>query len=361
MLDPFSGWLVDSTFADRVVIPPYDVLTTTDRRHMLDSNPDTYLHAILDPFDHPGSDRLSMCRRAIDRLVETRMNEFPRDSFGVYRLTLDGIPMTGLVGLMTYQKLRWGSVLGHEQVKPERVEVLADYLLEVRASSSPAAVAVRDDAQLRESLRHLTQRPPDLRVSGGESGALQEVWMVEPTAELMALAETLDPVYVVDGHHRIAAAVAVKEVPILGVVFPASELRVEAFERVLGPLGAMERADLVGKLEAARRVETSEGDPRSGTIQVVFEGERFELGVRVPEVVALHEDVIPWVDPRTEPRLSYVAPGSDIRPDDDGAMFLVPPLDVDFIFDVAASGHALPPKSTRFYPKARSGLILNRQ
>lgn len=371
MLDPFSGWVVDPVFADRVVIPPYDVLTPEDRRRMLNANPDSYLHAILDPLDHPGPDRLRMCRAAIDRLVRDRMSTRLPDSYGVYRLTLDGQSMTGLVGLMSYEKLRWTSVLGHEQVKPERVKLLADYLSEVRASSSPAAVAVRDDADLRASLDELTARPPDLTVFPGDEGdALQEVWMVEPTTRLADLTASFDPIYIVDGHHRIAAAVAVKDVPILGVVFPASELRVEAFHRILGPLGAIERADLSGRLESAVPVpdvddrEGTEGDEsighRPGTIVVLFEGSFYELPVRVPEVVALHEDVLPHVDPKTEPRLRFVAPGAHWEVGHDSAMFFVPPLDVDFVFDVAASGHSLPPKSTRFFPKARSGVFLSR-
>ncbi len=253
MLDPFSGWLVDTRYAGRVVIPPYDVLTPADRRELLDTNPDSYLHAILDPIDHPHEDRLAMCRAAIDRLVGSRMSDRFPDRYAVYRLTLDGRSMTGLVGLMRHEKLRETSVLGHEQVKPDRVKLLAEYLVEVRASSSPAAVAVRDDVDLRAVLASLTARPADLVVLPETArGVTQEVWLVEPSTDLAALADDFDPIYIVDGHHRIAAAAAVEDVPILGVVFPASELRIEAFHRVLGPLEAIERADLTAKLESSR-------------------------------------------------------------------------------------------------------------
>jgi len=361
MLDPFTGWIVDPQFARRVVIPPYDVMTPADRRALLEGNPDTYLHAILDPVDHPGSDRLEACRLAIDRLVQSRMSDLFTDKYGVYRLTFEGQTMTGLVGLMSYEKLRWISVLGHEQVKPDRVRLLADYLSEVRASSSPAAVAVRDDARLRDVLADLTDRPADLSLIPDDAvGALQELWIVEPTDRLRDLSESFDPIYVVDGHHRIAAAVAVKDVPILGVVFPATELRAESFHRILGPLGGIERADLVGKLETSTRLERPTRQPSPGTIVVWFEGEYHELSVRSPELVALHEDVIPYIDPKSDERLRYVAANGGLTVTDDDAVFFVPPLDVDFVFDVAAAGHALPPKSTRFYPKARSGLFLSR-
>lgn len=359
MLDPFSGWLVDPGYADRVVIPPYDLLTLENRREILDRNPDSYLHAILDPADHPGPDRLAACRAAIDRLIAERMTVPRADSFAVYRLTVEGRSLTGLVGHIPYSKLRWTSVLGHEQVKPDRVKLLAEYLATVRASSSPAAVAVRDDQPLKEKLASLADRQPDLTVPSIDGGARQEVWIVEPDQELSALSDSFDPIYVVDGHHRIAAAVAVKEIPILGVVFPASELRIEAFHRILGPLHGVERADLRGKLGRATRLQRPTRQPRPGTIVLWFEGDTYELPTRRPELVALHDDVIPYVDATTDPRLRYLAPQGELAPTENEAVFFVPPLDVDFVFDMATSGHPLPPKSTRFYPKARSGVFLS--
>lgn len=362
MLTPFTGWLVDSAVAGQVVIPPYDLLTSADRRHLLDTNPRTFLRAILDPVDHPGDDRLGLCRAAIDHDVAKEIFRPVPSGFAVYRISEAHRSLTGLVGELSYDGLRTTSVLGHEQVKPARVALLAEYLSTVKASSSPAAVAVRDDVALRQLLDELTSGPPDLSVGPtGQDDALQEVWLVPPDSAVVEVGRSFDPMYIVDGHHRIAAAVAVKNVPILGVVFPASELSIEAFHRVLTDATPEELAHVRARLASARRIERRPGAIRPGTVVVEVSEGVFELNVASPEVVELHRQLLPDVDARTDPRLSYVAELGEPAHAPDQVAFLVPPLGVDDVLDTAAAGGSLPPKATRFAPKARSGVFLSRR
>ncbi|HHC09139.1 MAG TPA: DUF1015 family protein, partial [Actinobacteria bacterium] len=276
-----------------------------------------------------------------------------------------------------------GRILPHETTVVEREERLAAYLDHVGAASSPVVVATRFPTELRRLVAEATAATPTVSVRSAD-GVRQTVW-APPAAlreRIVAALGEVERAYLVDGHHRIAAAMRVAAADpsrrrFLAAVFPLDELRNLAHHRALLSLGSSRSDELVAELE--RRFDAVGVDDvgaavpgRPGEVGVVTRAGmcRFALPTGTgtdPERLAraVLADVVGIEDERTDPRVVHV-PGV-VAPDElaaavaEGrlaAVFLLHPLPLEAFVEAAEAGRRLPPKSTWFSPKPRSGLFL---
>jgi len=206
-------------------------------------------------------------------------------------------------------------------------------------------------------------------------GVEQAVWaLTGPDArELGRAFAAVRTAYIVDGHHRVAATVRVGDPAFLGALVPSDQLRLLPYHRVVsGPL-PLPAGELVARLGA---VPAEAVAPPAAPGEVVARvGGAWWRGVlpttgpgRQLDVVALEAGVLrPWLgleDPRTDPRLEFVPGHRDLdllarlADERDGAAFALHPPTVDQLMAEADAGRTLPPKSTWFEPKLRSGLFL---
>lgn len=393
---PFKGWLVTQPWAERVVAGAYDAKTPAERRAIVDTNPYSFFGVTrsagdLGPDDDTDDETLvrlgaETLRRILD-VGAFRPSE--HRAFYAYRLVWGDHVQTGIVGALDVDGLRDGRVLTHENVRPERATLLAHHLEVVGATSSPIALTHEPDPALKALLGEATTRPAD--VDHVVEDVRHLVWTLHPMAservgELLADAT----VYVTDGHHRSAAALAGRDAHpadeafgrTLAVLFPADELRVEAFHRRaldVDRRGADElRTSLatVGAVIPARDADAA-APRRRGEIGVYHHG-RWTKVVLDPQerpsalasldVERLRRDVIGHVL-----GIDELAPGSGVdyvpgpsgvdelvaRCDRDGMLgFVVFPTDIHDLMAVAQAGELMPPKSSYFAPKPRSGVFL---
>lgn len=379
---PFAGGIVRQELAPEVVSPPYDALTPLQRSEVLARHPRNYLGVLRRAEDVPGGDHLASSRSALERLLADDAFEERPPAVYVCRLAQDGHHQDGVVVDVPVAWAEEGRILGHEQVRAERATELFTHLEALLVTSSPVVFAHRHDRSLARMLTEVASGAP-LRSFTLDDGLAVVLWAV-PGPQEASIRQCLDArrLYITDGHHRVEAARRHRQgredepgphQHVLGALFAEDQLRVEPFHRIALDVGG----DLVARLSAVGELRPSEGPlrpHRQGSFGVAVEDRWYRLDVPAgPDELApsiLQRAVLSGVlgidDPTRDPRLVTVPGTTDPRVVAEraragaGAAFLLHPVSVAQLMVTADQGRTLPPKSTYFVPKMRSGIFLRR-
>lgn len=368
-----SARLVRPELADRVVAPSMDATTQREQEAMRAREPLSFLHAM----HPPGPDAVERGRQGLARLLEAgAFGERFDGRLFVYRLTDHAGSETGIVGALPARAFGdGGEVLSHEDTRPDVVAHLAASMRELRVVASPVKAAFRASPQARALLGELTARPPDRR-AGDRDDVIQELWSIDDPDPVQRVLAEVDRAYIIDGHHRSAAALELgPDTPVLTALFPHDEVHVAGFDRVVRPAGDL--GPLLGWL-ASVGAERRDGAAQvvvPGTVRVWVDGTWWAADLPAVEGEppatldpAVLQDVVlgPLFgidDPTSDPRLDFV-PGAlprerlTERAGSDGVAFALAPVAMEDVMWVADRGRSMPPKSTYFHPKPRSGLLL---
>ena len=405
VLRPFPGLVVDPDWADRVISGPYDAYTPTQRAATAAQNPYSFLHVTRSQEDLPPEQRddidglIAYCAESMRRLYDAgayRCHDEP--TLFLYRMGIDTPAgrhtQTGIMGLVPVTEDGDRRVLRHEAVRPDRTDLLARHLLAVGCSSSPISLTFRSDDDLRAVIDRCCEQAPVL--ASHHEGVDQTVWAVGGD-DAMALIEAFGrrTLYVTDGHHRLAAAVDARsrfpERPddsplewIQAVLFADEQLLVLPFHRRVGDRAGRRIDELVEALGACGTLTPVDGadaarPQATGSVGVYLAGGWFSLdlpaaaggrAVDALDVSRLQDGVLRPVfgvtDPGSDPMIDYVPDPVGIealakRCDEDGRVgFVLHHTSVAELMDVADDGDLMPPKSSYFEPKPRSGLFVRR-
>ena len=397
-IHPFEGYLVAAEWAGAVVAPLYDSLTPEERRRHADRHPENYLNAMRSVEEHasdqaPGAPvLLERNARFVRRYVEAGRFVAQAPCVFVYRLASDDHVQRGVVAEMPIDAYLDGRIRRHEFTRVAREDALARYIDHVRTASSPVSLAYRADDGIRSRLDTATQaRPAVSHVT--EDGVEHDIWVVEgaDAHSLISAFDSVSTAYLTDGHHRCAAtarfSTAGADVRLLVVLFPDDELRILPYHRVVRDLGRHSTESFLAVLSERFIVEPlPDGDidtarPRArGEFAVRLDGRwlRFRLPddqARPPgpadaiDAAILQARVIgPLLgvaDPRDDERLGYVAGADGLEPLERAcregwrAGFALYPTSMEELVAVADAGQVMPPKSTWFDPKPRSGFFFH--
>ena len=403
VLHPFPGLVVHSEWAERVTTGPYDAYSPDERAALAEANPYSFLNVTRSMEDVPEERRhdvdglLAECAEAMDRLYDVgAYRSFEDPALFLYRLEVDRPAgrhsQTGIMGLVPVVGDLDHRILRHEEVQPDRTELMARHLITVGASSSPISLAYRADADLDAEVARCCAAEPVL-VSASE-GVDQVVWAVTGSdAEHLADLVGDRTLYVTDGHHRMAAAAqalqANEDAPgplawTQAVLFSDQEMLVLSFHRRVGDARRRSPGDLlealwtVGSIEERDSAEAARPD-LPGRVGVYLGGRWYSLvlpeaagdrAVDLLDVARLQDGVLGPVfgiiDPGRDPMIDYVPDPAGLdalvgRCDEDGRVgFVTHPLSVTELMAVADAGELMPPKSSYFEPKPRSGVFLRR-
>lgn len=373
---PLQLRLVDPEWTDKVPSPAHDALSPAQRIAHLRDNPSSYLGVTRGPEDFEGDrtpsarELVQSGREALDRLVEAgAFGDVGGDSYYGYRLELDGWCQTGIVGGVHMDDYADGTIRIHEEIHAERAEHLALHAEVVAAQSSPVAVAYHPNRDVAAVLESLDGETPLLQFSMPD-GLEQTVWLIDSayTATIRSALEN-SRLYLIDGHHRTAAAALRWKQGgppwMLAALFSTDQLSNRAFHRFVTPTVSDPLAELL-QLDGAERGRRGDG---KGHIQVYFNRE----WVTVPHQAAHRplERLDMWqFENVIRPHLGRGATVRYERATGDEEQLLA---DVDArgellalmtavtmpqLFAVADAGDVMPPKSTYFEPKVRSGIFL---
>ncbi len=323
--------------------------------------------------------------------------------FYLYRLQQDGRSQMGVVGAVSAAEYESGVICRHEKTRPNKTQDRVEHIKATGAQTGPVFLTYRDSAAI-DIIVGAAHAASPLYDFTDEQGCHQTVWRIARPVAVEALSvafSTIEHAYIADGHHRASAAAQVAremraaagnpehELPsdfFLAVLFPASQLTVMAYNRVVHDTCGLGEAELLEALSAAG---FEVGAPTSEPVEPT---EVHSFGMRafgswrllrytgpVPntendpagalDVSILQERVLSPIlgidDPRTSERITFVGgiegtEGLEQRAGSEGIAFALYPTSVDDLMAVSDAHELMPPKSTWFEPKLRSGLFIRR-
>ena len=403
VLRPFPGLVVRPEWADRVTTGPYDAYSPEERAALSGVNPYSFLNVtrsledVAEERRHDVDGLLVECAAAMDRLYQVDAYQvFDSPALFLYRLEVDRPGgrhrQTGIMGLVPVGGDHDNRILRHEEVRPERSELMARHLVTVGASSSPISLAYRTDDAIDAEVERCCLGDPVL-VSASE-GVDQAVWAVTgPDASRLVELVGVRTLYVTDGHHRLAAASEALQRTggmhgplawIQAVLFPDREMVVLPFHRRVGDARGRPAGKLLDSLSVLGVVEERNGPEASrpdvpGKVGIYLGGRWFSLqlpeaaGDRVVDrldVARLQDGVLAPLfgiaSPEVESQIDYLPDPAGLDTlarlcDADGRVgFITYPLSVAEMMSVADAGALMPPKSSYFQPKPLSGVVVRR-
>jgi len=403
-LHPFRALRPRPEVADQVAAVPYDVVNRAEAAELARGNPRSFLHVGRSDIDLPDDvdpydPRIYLrAREALDQLLlEGTLLRDQEPALYLYRQTMDGREQVGVVGCVHVDDYERDLIRKHEKTRQDKEDDRTRHVLALNANAEPVFLTYRKQAEI-DALVARTLGSAPLYDFTAPDGVRHSVWRV---AEADALARAFHPVphaYVADGHHRSASAWrAGKELRaknarhrgdeeynwFLAVLFPSEQLRILPYNRVVRDLNGLTPAAVLERLRGVGRVtEAKSPEPdRAGVFGVYLAGRWYRLELDPASIdrtdpiasldVALLQDrvlgpILGIGDPRTDKRIDFVGgirgPAELARRVDSGEMaiaFALYPTSLEQLMAVSDAGQVMPPKSTWFEPKLRSGLFVH--
>ncbi len=405
---PFAALRPPRELVTEVAAPPYDVLNSAEARAMAGEK--SLLH-----ITKPEIDFEPMLQDHDPRVYDKAVENFrkwqergwlvrdPRPCYYVYAQTMDGRTQYGIVLCAHTDDYSSGAIKKHELTRKDKED---DRMVHVRiqnANIEPVFFSYKDNPGLSEIVAEAVSVPPVYSFTD-ENGFGHEFWVIGDEAQVSRISEIfsseVDAFYVADGHHRTAAAARVgaekkAQNPghtgneeynyFMAVCFPESQLRIIDYNRVVRDLAGMDAQTFIGRLGEDFEVERRGSEPwrpdRLHSFAMYLEGEWYSLKARpgryddsdpigVLDVTVLSRLVLDKLlgikDLRTDKRIDFVGGirglGELSHRVDSGEMkvaFALYPVSMAQLIDIADSGMIMPPKTTWFEPKLRSGLAIH--
>ena len=399
-LHPFTALRPVPEKVEEIASVPYDVVSSEEARALAEGKPLSFLHIIRPEIDlPPDTDEHadSVYAKGAENLRAYAESDYSLQEAApalyVYQLVMDGQAQTGLFGCVAVGEYDGGTIVRHENTRPVKEDDRTRHILEQRAHAEPVMLTFRDDADVQRLIDQTAEGEP-LYDFEAEDGIRHTLWKAnEPTALVEAFG-SVPLIYIADGHHRCkAASRAAEELNQVGkhvnpevdffpaVLFPVSQMRILPYNRTVRSLPTSPAAFLE-KLKSRFDVRPGAAPVpgRAGQISVYLEGKWY--GITLPpseqDTVAagldvarlgehLLEPLLGIADPRTDPNLDFVGgirgtEALEQRVDSGQAQMGISmhPTSVEELLDVSDASELMPPKSTWFEPKLRSGLLVHR-
>ena len=392
---PFRALRPAPAHAEEVASVPYDVVNTEEARRLAEGRPHSFLHVIRPEIDLPeGTDEhddrvYAQGAETLARFAES--DAFVTEdepAFYVYRLVMEGRPQVGIFGLVTVAEYDDDTILKHEKTRPDKEDDRTRHIVTQRAHAEPVMLTYRGTARVNDLVKGAMQGDPLYGFTAAD-GVRHEIWrMPDPDAVREAFAD-VPRLYVADGHHRSAAASrAAKELPeraeagaFMAVLFPYEEMAILPYNRVIYDLPGGPSAFLATLRERFDLHEDAPATPAAPGHVALYLGGRW-YGLALPDTerdtvadtldVArlgehLLEPLLGITDPRTDANIGFVGGIRGTkeleRLVDSGKAQLAISMAAtrpEQLLAVSDAGQLMPPKSTWFEPKLRSGLLVHR-
>jgi uncharacterized protein (DUF1015 family) len=383
----------------QVASRPYDVLNSTEARAAARDNPYSFLHVTKSEIDL--AETIDIHSQAVYQKANENLQQFIRQGtliqedkpcYYIYQLTMNGRSQTGLVAVSSVEDYHQDRIKKHEFTRPEKEKDRIDHMYTIKAQTGNVFLAMRDVPALNQLMLAAQQEIP-LYDFVAEDGIRHCIWVVDQPQQIESITrlfqEQVPCTYIADGHHRAASAAKVSAaLPdstaaryFLTTIFPASQLAILDYNRVIKDLYGQRAADFIAKLETDFTIRPSDSAVRPSQLHefgMYLEGKWYVLEAKegtydtdpigVLDITILTkrilEKLLGITDQRTDTRIDFVGGIRGLkeleRRVDSGEMkvaFSLYPVSIEQLFAIADSGEVMPPKSTWFEPKLRDGLL----
>ncbi len=404
---PFAALRPVPEAAPRIAALPYDVVSADEARQVVADEPLSFLAVDLpETAFEPGHDPYAAdvyekgAELFQDYGDQGLLVQDPTPAFYVYELSNDQGAMTGLVCLVDVADYERGLVKRHENTRRAKEDDRVRHIGALAAQTGPVFLAYRDETPEGDFLREATELSRmlgapvyDFRDRWGVRNQLWAVSDPEAMGELEWRAASLPCAYIADGHHRAASAARVaaerggEATGLMAVLFPAGELTVLPYNRVVADCNGLSPEGLLRAIQGAGFVVAPAAAPvqpdAPGVFGLFTDGRWFTVAVgpelaaevaKLPpaeqlDVAVLQNRVLGPIlgigDPREDPRIDFMGGNRGLdelaaSAGEDGIAVSCFPTSAAQLMAVADDGALMPPKSTWFEPKLRSGLLFHR-
>ncbi len=402
-VSPFRALRPSKEKAAEIASLPYDVMDSTEAAAMAAGKPDNFLHVVRSEIDLPegsdphGDEVYRQARKALDRLrIEDKLVREDSPSIYIYRQIMGGHGQTAVVGCCDIDDYANGVILRHEKTRKDKEDDRTRHILATNANTGQVFLTYRDVAAIDWIVKLECEEEP-LYDFTAEDGVRHVVWRAKETEALSHMFATVPKAYIADGHHRSAAsyragmdrrkAAGATADPdaeynrFMACLFPASQLRILPYNRCVKDLNGLSEKEFLAKV--AENFEVSDGKPELTApcscamyLGGRWRGLKWKMSGKEADPVSkldvsrLQEDLLAPVlgigDPRTDERIFFVGgirgDGGLVRNVDKGkaaVAFSMYPTAIGQMMEIADAGQTMPPKSTWFEPKLRSGLLVH--
>ena len=401
-IHPYKALRPRPDIVGQVAAPPYDTVDTAESAELAKGNPMSFLHINHSEIDLPAGTNLyanEVYTQAAKNLRNFKKNGWlvseGRPLMYLYAQTMGDHTQTGLVCCAHIDDYIQDVIKKHELTRKDKEDDRTKHTATINANIGPVFIAYRDVDAIRQILAPIPKKTAPIYDFVDELNVRHRVWTVEDPAPVVKLfAEKVPVSYIADGHHRSASAVRVGSERraanpkhtgneeynwFLAVIFPASELKILPYNRAVKDLNGLSPADFLAKIKTLFTVtENPDPSPKSPRHASMYLGGKW-YGLSWPEVPSANpvdkldvstlqnrvlKPLLGIDDPRTNNRIKFIGgirgPQELVRLVDQkgfAVAFSMYPTTIDQLMAIADAGQIMPPKSTWFEPKLRTGLL----
>ncbi len=405
VIKPFKGYRPSPQKAAQVSSPPYDVMSSDEAREMTSGNPDSFLRIIkpeidFTPGNEPNGDALHLHGKSnLDSFIENgKLIQDESPCFYLYRIQMGDHIQTGVMAGVSVDEYDAGTIKKHEFTRPDKENDRTRHINITNANTGPVFLTFRNSGNFNSIIEEIVSAAPDISFSA-EDETIHTLWKVNNLQQLKRLEhyfESIAELYIADGHHRAASASRVQKLKMednpnhsgeeaynffLSVIFPHDEVQILDYNRVLKDLNDLNIEQFLEQIQqnfSLSPVSILPSPLPAKNIAMLLNSQWYLL---TPSKNILSDDpvddleaallqlhllnpVLGIDDPRTNHRIDFVGGIRGIKELerrcelDCQLAFALPPVKIEQLLSVADSGKVMPPKSTWFEPKLRSGMVV---
>ncbi len=407
VLKPFQAIRPKKGLEEQMAALPYDVYNRAEAKVVVEKNPLSFL--AIDRAETQFSDDVDTYADCVydkakemlwDRVAKGEYIQENEKCYYVYELVMDGRSQVGIVACASIDDYQNNIIKKHENTRADKEVDRIRHVSTCEAQTGPIFLAYRSNNVINEVVANKRAEAP-LYDFVADDGIAHKVWVINEADSLAkienAFAE-MNEIYIADGHHRCASAVKVglklrEENPsydgteefnfFLSVLFPDDQLMIMDYNRVVKDLNGNSEDEFLSKLEEIYDVapigNQAQYPSKKGEISMYLFGEWYRLSIKKEytsndpidglDVSILQNNVLGPIlgidDPKTDKRIDFVGGIRGLKElerrvaEDCKVAFAMYPTSINELFDVADAGLLMPPKSTWFEPKLRSGIFIH--
>ncbi len=408
VIRPFKAIRPIKELVDRIAALPYDVMDSDEAREMVKDNPYSFLHVDKAEVDLPTDidvydDRVyEKAKENLDKMIDDGLYiEDSKSNYYIYRQIMKGRSQTGLVACASIDDYTNNIIKKHELTREEKEVDRINHVYKCEAHTGPIFLTYREDKRISDIVNEWVKKEPIYDFKA-DDGVVHTVWIIdneETVSKLQELFKSVKYLYIADGHHRSASAVKVGHIKraekvsytgeeefnfFLSISYPDSELEVLDYNRTVKDLNGLTKEEFLEKVKEKFEVTESNEQVKPQerhTFGMYIENKWYLLkakeGIFNPEdpvdrldVSILQNNLLRPIlgidDPRKSKRIKFIGGIRGLKElerranTDMKVSFSMYPTTTEDIMAIADSGKIMPPKSTWFEPKPRSGLFIHK-
>ncbi|MEA3454828.1 MAG: DUF1015 family protein [Candidatus Caldatribacteriota bacterium] len=411
VIKPFKALRPEPELVTKVASPPYDVLNSEEARQLIKDNPYSFLHvnkAEIDldsSVDHYNQRVYEKASENLDRLIEKKVYlQDEREKIYIYRQIMKGRAQTGLVACVSIDDYLKGKIKKHENTREDKEKDRINHIDFTDANTGPVFLTYKAKDEIKQIVNRWTKEENPVYDFTTEDGITHTCWIIDDESTIKQLIESfakIDYLYIADGHHRAAAATKVglkrreqfKDYTgkeefnyFLSVLFPHDELYIMDYNRVVADLFGNTEEEFFKKVSEKFKIEEYKGEglyrpEAKHSFGMYLNDSWYKLTakpgtfdeddvVHSLDVSILQDNLLTPIlgikDPRTDQRIEFVGGIRGLEELEKRikagmkVAFSLYPTSIEELMKVADAEKLMPPKSTWFEPKLRSGIFIHK-